>query len=146
MLNVVVLSIFSIIFCVYSVIFCIKVVELRTLACTDIVSGNVYSSSSSSTSSIIVSQLLRITTMGGGVRTAQGVWRSCAWNAVMEFALTQASGREFHSGTVLTKNECLYWSVCDRVCLNLKTWNCGDVWFWGQPAVRWRQHEQAYCT
>jgi len=40
---VIVLSIFLIIFCVYSVIFCIKMVELRTLASTDIVSGNVYS-------------------------------------------------------------------------------------------------------
>jgi len=37
------LSIFLIIFCVYSVIFCIKMVELHTLAWTDIVSGNVYS-------------------------------------------------------------------------------------------------------
>jgi len=36
-------SIFSIIFCVYSVIFCIKIVELRMLASTNIVSGNVYS-------------------------------------------------------------------------------------------------------
>jgi len=40
---VIVLSIFLIIFCIYSVIFCIKMVELRTLASTDIVSGNVYS-------------------------------------------------------------------------------------------------------
>jgi len=40
---VIVLSIFLIVFCVYSVIFCIKMVELRTLALTDIVSGNVYS-------------------------------------------------------------------------------------------------------
>ena len=57
-----------------------------------------------------------------GVRTAQGVWRSCVWNAVTVSALTQASGREFHSGTVLTKNECLYWAVCDWMCLNLKLW------------------------
>ena len=41
--TVVVLSIFSIIFCVYSVIFSIKMVELCTLAWTYIVSGNVYS-------------------------------------------------------------------------------------------------------
>ena len=40
--TVVVLSIFSIIFCVYSVIFSIKMVELCTLAWTGIVSGNVY--------------------------------------------------------------------------------------------------------
>jgi len=60
----------------------------------------------------------------GGVHTAQGVWWSCVWNAVTVSALTQASGREFHSGTVLTKNECLYWAVCDRICLNLKLWWC----------------------
>ena len=42
----------------------------------------------------------------------------------MVSALTQASGREFHSGTVLTKNECLYWVVCDWICLNLKLWWC----------------------
>ena len=42
----------------------------------------------------------------------------------MVSALTQASGREFHSGTVLTKNECLYWAVCERICLNLKLWWC----------------------
>jgi len=58
----------------------------------------------------------------GGVCTTQGVWWSYAWNAVMVSALTQALGREFHSGTVLTKNECLYWAVCDRICLNLKLW------------------------
>ena len=40
---VIVLSIFLIIFCIYSVIFCIEMVELRTIASTDIVSGNVYS-------------------------------------------------------------------------------------------------------
>ena len=80
-------------------------------------------SSSSSSSSVIVSPHSRITTMGG-VRTAQGVWRSSAWNAVMVSELTQASEREFHSGTVLTKNECLYWAVCDRICLNLKLWWC----------------------
>ena len=79
--------------------------------------------SSSSSSSIIARPLSRITTMGG-VHTAQGVWRSCVWNAVTVSALKQASGREFHSGTVLTKNECLYWAVCDRMCLNLKLWWC----------------------
>jgi len=42
-ITVVVLSIFLIIFYVYSVIFCIKMVELRTLALTDFVSGNIYS-------------------------------------------------------------------------------------------------------
>ena len=42
-ITVVVLSIFLIIFCIYFVIFCIKMVELRTLAWTDIVSGNIYS-------------------------------------------------------------------------------------------------------
>ena len=62
---------------------------------------------SSSSSSIIVRPRSRITTMGG-VHTAQGPRWSCVWNAVMVSALTQASGREFHSGTVLTKNECLY--------------------------------------
>ena len=76
--------------------------------------------SSSSSSSIIVRPLSRITTMG--VRTAQGCWWSCVWNAVMVSALTQASDSEFHSGTVLTKNECLYWAVCDWVCLNLRLW------------------------
>jgi len=40
---VIVVSIFLIVFCVYSVIFCIKMVELSTLAWTDIVSGNIYS-------------------------------------------------------------------------------------------------------
>ena len=40
---VIVLSIFLIIFCIYSVIFYTKMVELRMLAWTDIVSGNVYS-------------------------------------------------------------------------------------------------------
>ena len=75
--------------------------------------------SSSSSSSIIVRPLSRITTMAG-VHTAQGVWRSCVWNAVTVSALTPASGRDFHSGTVLTKNECLYWAVFDRICLNLK--------------------------
>jgi len=59
-----------------------------------------------------------------GVHIAQGMWRSCVWHAVTVSALTQASGREFHSGTVLTKNECLYWAVCDRMCLNLKLWWC----------------------
>ena len=59
-----------------------------------------------------------------GVHTAQGVWRSCAWNAVMVSALTQVSVRELHSDNVLTKNECLYWAVCDRICLNLKLWWC----------------------
>jgi len=44
MVNVVVLSKFSFIFCVYSVIFCTKMVELRMFARTDIVWGNVYSS------------------------------------------------------------------------------------------------------
>ena len=72
----------------------------------------------SSSTSIIVRPLSRITTIGG-VHTAQGMWRSCVWNAVTVSALTQASGREFHLGTVLTKNECLYWAVCDRMCLNL---------------------------
>jgi len=42
-ITVVVLSIILIIFCVYSVIFCIKMVELHTLAWTDIVTGNVNS-------------------------------------------------------------------------------------------------------
>jgi len=37
MVNVVILSKISIIFCVYSVIFCTKLVELRTFAQTDIV-------------------------------------------------------------------------------------------------------------
>jgi len=83
------------------------------------------SNSSSSSSSVIVRPLSRITTMGEGVHTAQGVWRSCSWNAVTVSALTQASGREFHSGTVLTKkNKCLYWAVCNRICLNLKMWWC----------------------
>jgi len=64
-------------------------------------------------SSIIVRPLSRITTMRG-VHTAQGVW-----NAVTVSALSQASGREFHSGTVLTKKECLYWAnrlVSELVC------------------------------
>jgi len=61
---------------------------------------------SSSSSSIIARPLSRITMEG--VHSAQGVRQSCTWNAVMVSTLMQASGREFHSGTLLTKNECLY--------------------------------------
>jgi len=43
MVIIVVLSEININFCGYSVVFCIKMAELRTLAWTDIVSGNVYS-------------------------------------------------------------------------------------------------------
>jgi len=43
MVTIVVLSEININFCGYSVVFYIKMVELRTLAWTDIVSGNVYS-------------------------------------------------------------------------------------------------------
>jgi len=43
MVIIVVLSEININFCAYSIVFCIKMVELRTLAWTDIVSGNVYS-------------------------------------------------------------------------------------------------------
>jgi len=43
MVIIVVLSEININFCGYLVVFCIKMVELRTLAWTDIVSGNVYS-------------------------------------------------------------------------------------------------------
>jgi len=28
------------------------------------------------------------------------------------------------SSTQVQKNECLYWAVCDRMCLNLKPWWC----------------------
>jgi len=41
-------------------------------------------------------------TMWGDVHTT-GATAHGAWNAVMLSALTQASGKEFHSGTVLTK-------------------------------------------
>ena len=68
------------------------------------------SSSSSSSSSMIVrrSDHSRVSRWWGVCTPLQGVWRSCVWNAVTVSALTQALGREFHSGIVLTKNECLY--------------------------------------
>ena len=77
--------------------------------------------SRSSSSSIIVSPHSRITRM---CAHRSGHVTELPWNAVLVSTLTQASGREFHSGTVLTKNECLYWAVCDTICLNLKLWWC----------------------
>ena len=63
----------------------------------------------------------------GGVHTAQGVWRELRLECGDSIHVTQASGREFYSGTVLTKKTNVYTKQYVTECA--WTWNCGDVWF-----------------
>ena len=93
---------------------------------------NSKSCSSSSSGSIIVRPLSRITTMGvcTPLRACDGAASGMRWRYPRIDA-------EFRKRVPLRycsnkKNECLYWAVCDRICLNLKLW--------------WQRHEYSLSS
>ena len=68
------------------------------------------------------------------------VLRSCVWNAVMVSALTQASGREFHSGTVVTKKRMF---ILSSMWLNMLDFICSSKFI---KSDRWSAKTQTINT